>query len=84
MAWERGTVIHTSNGSMNVIVNPKSRLLTQSMQEGTPDIMIANHRGKLTVGDNKKVYILFFVQQLFYLFTFLMFSLLVQSLVARQ
>jgi len=38
---------------LNVICLPQSRLLTQSMQEGTPDIMIANRRGKLTVGDNK-------------------------------
>ena len=38
---------------LNVICLPQSRLLTQNMQEGTPDIMIANCRGKLTVGDNK-------------------------------
>ena len=37
---------------LNVICLPQSRLLTQNMQEGTTDIMIANHRVKLTVGDN--------------------------------
>ena len=41
---------------LNVICLPQSRLLTQNMQnmqEGTTDIMIANHRVKLTVGENK-------------------------------